>query len=189
MTEAGTARIAPAEPPFPPEVQAVLDRLPAAWAPPFVLFTTLARDTRLFRRFTAGSLTDLERGHLTLRQREVLLDRVTALCRCEYEWGLRMHYYAEAAGLTEAQIRSTVHGSAEDPCWEEGDRVLIRLADALHADCDADDELWRELQAAFSAEAIMELLMLAGFYRTVSYLANGLRLPPEPRVQRPFPQD
>ena len=36
------------------------------------------------------------------------------------------------------------------------------------------------LQSAFSDEGILELLMLAGFYRTVSYLTNALRLPAEP---------
>ena len=50
----------------------------------------------------------------------------------------------------------------------------------LHAECDVDDALWRSLQSAFSDEAILELLMLAGFYRTVSYLTNVLRLPAEP---------
>jgi hypothetical protein len=37
-----------------------------------------------------------------------------------------------------------------------------------------------------SNEAILELLMLAGTYRTVSYLVNGLRLPLEPGARR-FP--
>jgi alkylhydroperoxidase family enzyme len=42
------------------------------------------------------------------------------------------------------------------------------------------------LRAAFSEEAMLELLLLVGFYRTVSYLTNALRLPPEPFAQR-FP--
>jgi hypothetical protein len=33
---------------------------------------------------------------------------------------------------------------------------------------------------------MLELLLLAGFYRTVSYLTNALRLPPEPYAAR-FP--
>ncbi len=33
-------------------------------------------------------------------------------------------------------------------------------------------------------EAVIELLMLAGYYRMVSYLANGLRLPLEPGSPR-----
>jgi hypothetical protein len=46
---------------------------------PLVLFTTLARDERLFERFFAGGL--LDQGQVTLRQREIVIDRTTALCR------------------------------------------------------------------------------------------------------------
>ncbi len=44
----------------------------------------------------------------------------------------------------------------------------------------------RSSRAQFSEEAILELLLLAGFYRTVSYLTNALRLPLEPYAAR-FP--
>jgi alkylhydroperoxidase family enzyme len=64
--------------------------------------------------------------------------------------------------------------------------LLIRACDALHERVDIDDELWTELRSAFSEEALMEVLMLAGFYRTVSYLTNALRLPLEPFAAR-FP--
>jgi alkylhydroperoxidase family enzyme len=50
----------------------------------------------------------------------------------------------------------------------------------LHAQCTIDDALWQSLKLAFSDEGILELLMMAGFYRTVSYLTNVLRLPAEP---------
>ena len=46
--------------------------------------------------------------------------------------------------------------------------------------------LFRSLRANLSEEAILEILMLAGFYRTVSYLTNALRLPCEPYGAR-FP--
>ena len=71
------ARIAPAQPPFEPEVQAWLDRTMPAGKPPLALFTTLARDTRLFVKFFSAGL--LDRGHLTLRQREVVIHRTAAL--------------------------------------------------------------------------------------------------------------
>jgi hypothetical protein len=58
--------------------------------------------------------------------------------------------------------------------------LLIRLCDALAQTCDVDDALWQALRDRFSAEAVMEMLLLAGFYRTVAYLTNVLRLPPEP---------
>jgi len=77
-------------------------------------------------------------------------------------------------------------GGAGDACWEAQDALLIRFCDALHASCDVDDALWTELRARFSEEAILELLLLAGFYRTVSSVTNALRLPLESYAAR-FP--
>jgi alkylhydroperoxidase family enzyme len=174
---ATTPRIAPAEPPYPAQVQARLDALMPPGIPPLMLFRVLARDQRLFERFMAGGL--LDQGHLTLRQREIVIHRVTGRCGAEYEWGVHARFFGRRADLDAAQLHSTVHGAPDDACWTPEEAVLIRLCDALHAACTLDDALWAELRAAFSEEAVMELLMLAGFYRTVAYLANALQLPPE----------
>jgi alkylhydroperoxidase family enzyme len=179
------ARIAPAEPPYAVEVQARLDAIMAPDVPPLLLFRVLARDRRLFGRFMGAGL--LDKGHLTLRQREIVIHRVTARCGSEYEWGVHAHFYGRQAELDAAQLRSTVHGGPDDACWPPQDALLIRFCDALHAECTIDDALWAELSAAFSEEAILELLLLAGFYRTVSYLTNALRLPPERYAAR-FPE-
>ncbi len=129
----------------------------------------------------------LDKGHLTLRQREIVIHRVTGQCRSEYEWGVHVAFFAKRAGLDAAQLHATVHGTApSDDCWSAEDTLLIRFCDTLHAHCTIDDALWTELRAVFSEEAILELLLLAGFYRTVSYLTNALRLPPEPFAAR-FP--
>ena len=176
-----STRVGPAAPPFPPEVQEAIDAVMRG-NPPLVLFTTLARDPRLFNKFFAGGL--LDRGHLTIRQREIVIDRVTGTCGAEYEWGVHVSVYGDKAGLDRGQLTSLVTGGADDPCWSDEERVLIRLCDSLHANCSVDDELWSELAAQHSEEAIIELLMLAGFYRTVSYLVNGLRLPLEPGAAR-----
>jgi alkylhydroperoxidase family enzyme len=66
-----------------------------------------------------------------------------------------------------------------NPGVESEEQVLLHLCDALHAHCDIDHALWNGLRQHFAEEAIIELLMLAGFYRTVSYLTNGLRMPLE----------
>lgn len=75
-------RIAPADRPYPPEIAARFDALMPPGIAPLVLFRVLARDERLFQRFMGGGL--LDKGHLTLRQREIVIDRVTARCgsRC-----------------------------------------------------------------------------------------------------------
>jgi len=177
-------RISPATAPFAAEIQAAFDSIMPPGQPPLALFATLARDPRLFSKFFASSL--LDRGHLTLRQRELVINRTTALCKSEYEWGIHIAIFAAKAKFDEAQIASFVHGSAADACWSDDDRVLLRLCDALHQQCNIDDNLWAQLCNLFSEEAMLELLMLAGFYRTVSYLTNALRLPLEPNSAR-FP--
>jgi alkylhydroperoxidase family enzyme len=182
-----TARIAPAIPPFSPEVRRALDRIMPTGVAPLVLFTTLARDERLFSKIFAGRL--LDRGHLTLRQREIVIDRTTALCCSEYEWGVHASFFAERADLDERQLRSLVHGDAEDECWQGGERLLIRMCDELHHTCALSDRLWTELRRDYSEGALLELLMLAGFYRTISYLTNALRLPLETFAARFPPKD
>lgn len=170
-------RISPAQAPFDPEVQTLFDGVMHG-RPPLRLFTTLARDTRLLKKFFAGGL--LDRGHLSLRQRELVIDRTTALCRSQYEWGVHVALFGERAGLSAPQLRSLADGSPHDACWSEADRALLQMCDQLHHDCTIDDALWQHLRRNFSEPAVLELLMLAGFYRTVSYLTNALQLPMEP---------
>jgi alkylhydroperoxidase family enzyme len=179
-----SARIEPARAPFSPEIQAAFDRIMPPGVPPLTLFTTLARDSRLFQRFRNAAL--LDKGHLTLRQREIVIGRVTALSGSEYEWGVHAAFFAERAGLGPAMLYSLVHGTAGDPCWAPEEIVLIRACDALHASSDIDDSLWAGLREHFSKMALVEVLMLAGFYRTVSCLTNALRLPLESYAAR-FP--
>ena len=176
-----TARIAPAHPPFSADIQSRLDQVMKG-KPPLALFTTLARDERLFMKFFNAGL--LDRGHLSLRQREIVIHRVTALCGSEYEWGMHAAIFAAHAGLDAAQLGALTHGDAQDPHWTTEERCLVRLCDALHAECSIDDALWAALRTHFSEEAMLELLMLAGFYRTVSYLTNALRLPLETNAAR-----
>lgn len=180
-----SVRIDPAVAPFSDAVQSRFDRLMPAGVPPLRLFTMLARDERLFTRFMDGGL--LDKGNLSLRHREIVIDRVTANCGCEYEWSVHVTLFAARAGFTEPQLRSLVHGNADDPCWQEASEcVLIRVCDALHAQANIDDDMWAEFSSLFGEMACVEVLMLAGFYRMVSYLANATRLPPEPYAAR-FP--
>jgi alkylhydroperoxidase family enzyme len=176
-----TLRIAPAQPPFPEEIQTRMDRTMNG-KPPLVLFTTLARDPRLFNKFFDAGL--LDKGNLTLRQREIVINRTTALCGSEYEWGVHIRAFGAHVRFTPAQIQAFVHGGSSDECWPEGERLLLRMADALHKTCNVDEPLWQELKRQFSDEAMLELLMLAGFYRTVSYLTNALNLPLEDNAER-----
>jgi len=177
-------RMAPAQPPYAAKTQACFDRLLPKGMAPLVLFTTLARDQRLFERFMHGA--PLEVVHLSLRQREIVIDRVTALCGSEYEWGVHIAIFARRAGLSDEQVASTAKVGSADPVWSEQERLLLSTCEQLHANCDIDEATWRELQANFPDQAILEILMLAGYYRMISYVTNALKLPLEPFATR-FP--
>ena len=56
------ARIEPVQEPYTEKFAAWLAKTMPPGVPPLTLFTTLARDERLFERFLGGSL--LDRGHL-----------------------------------------------------------------------------------------------------------------------------
>ena len=170
-------RVEPVVPPYPPELQAIFDRIMPPGVPPLSLFTTLARVPRVYERFRAGSL--LDRGPLSLRHREIVIDRTCARCGCAYEWGVHVAFFAQRVALTPEQVRSTLRGDAADPTWSAEERLLIRLVDELHDSASITDGLWKELVAAFSLEQVFEAIALVGFYHTVSFFANGLRLAPE----------
>ncbi|KYK47649.1 carboxymuconolactone decarboxylase [Bradyrhizobium liaoningense] len=182
MSEAAP-RIAPLAPPYPPEIQAQFDRIMRG-APPLVLFRVMAGHSRAWVKFRAGGL--LDPGPLSLRQREIVIDRTCALNGCEYEWGVHVAIFAGPARLTEDEVRATVQGDAASPCWSVGEQALIAAVDALHHHATLSDEEFVALSAHYDEAQILEIMLLCGFYRTVSYLANGLRLPLEDNAAR-FP--
>ncbi|HET7887942.1 MAG TPA: carboxymuconolactone decarboxylase family protein [Bradyrhizobium sp.] len=177
------SRIAPLEPPYAPEIQGQFDHIMRG-APPLMLFRVIASQRRAWEKFTAAGL--LDRGPLSLRQREIAIDRTCALNACEYEWGVHVATFAQAARLIEAEIRATVREGADAACWSEAERALISAVDALHLRSTLSDDEFARLAAHYDEAQIFEIILLCGFYRTVSYLANGLRLPLEERAAR-FP--
>jgi alkylhydroperoxidase family enzyme len=179
------SRIAPLEPPYDPQIQQQFDRIMRG-APPLTLFRVVAGHARAWEKFRAGGL--LDRGPLSLREREIVIDRTCALTGCEYEWGVHVATFAAAAHLTDEQVRATVLGEADAPCWSAAEQALIAAVDALHQRATLSDPEFKALSAHYDDEKIFEIILLCGFYRTVSYLANGLALPLEEKAAR-FPEN
>ncbi len=99
------ARIAPREPPYPEAITTALERIMPPGVAPLTLFRTLAVNERVFLRLMAGGL--LDRGSITLREREIVIDRTCARCGAEYEWGVHVAFFAERVGFTEREIAGT----------------------------------------------------------------------------------
>jgi alkylhydroperoxidase family enzyme len=182
VTEIVTPRIAPLGPPYDPEVDAQLSAMMPPGVPPIALFRTFARNLPMTVAMRGWGAYELSRDlSLPMRDREIVIDRTCARCRCEYEWGVHIAYFAHRVGLDRSQIASLATGSADDACWtEERDRVLIRAVDALHEDSDISDDLWQALSAVFSEANVLDLLLLTGWYHAISFVARAVRVPLEP---------
>src|ERR1700753_2221856 len=147
------SRIAGLDPPYAPEIQEQFDRIMRG-APPLTLFRVVASNARAWEKFRAGSL--LDRGPLSLHEREIVIDRTCALTGREYEWGVHVATFAAPAHLTEAQLRAPVHGSADAPCWSTSEQALIAAVDALHHRATLSDTEFGALSAHYDDAQIFE---------------------------------
>lgn len=177
-------RIAPADEPYPTEIATALARIMPTGVEPLVLFRTMARNPRVFERMFAGGL--LDKGTLSLRQREVVIDRTTARLGAEYEWGVHIAFFADKVGFDAERIAATVRGPADAPCWSDDERALLAAVDDLVDQRSLGDETWARLAAHFDEAQILEVIALAGYYHTISFLCRALDLPLEPYGAR-FP--
>lgn len=177
-------RIAPASAPYAPEVAEDLAKLMPPGMEPIGLFRTLAKNPRVLRRLRKGGL--LDPGRISLRQRELVILRTTALAGAEHEWGVHAAFFAAAAGLDAAALHATVHASPDAAPWTPDESLLLRACDELHATAHLSDDLFAALRERFEEDQILEVLALCGFYRAVSYLVNGAAIAPEPAAPR-FP--
>ena len=175
-------RIAPLEPPHDAETGEQLARMMPAGVPPIALFRTFVRNLPMTRAMGGWGSYELSRDiSVPMRDREIVIDRTCARCGCEYEWGVHIAFFADRVGLTAEQVSSLTHGRSADPCWiDERDRVLIEMVDALHDGSDVDDHLWSRLSAVFDERQLLDLLLLAGWYHAISYVARAARVPLEP---------
>ena len=178
-------RIRPLTPPYDPEVDQRLRAMMPDGVPPIALFRTFAHNLPMTVAMQGWGGYVLGRQlSLGLRDRELLIDRTTARCGCEYEWGVHIAFFAEAAALTAEQITSLTHGRPGDGCWSARDTLLLRLADAVHDGADVPDGLWAQLDAAFSSAELLDALMVCGWYHAISYVARAARVPLEPDAPR-----
>jgi alkylhydroperoxidase family enzyme len=185
-----TPRIEPLTPPYDPDTEASLLKWMPPGSPlePLLLFRTIMVHDGLASRMRALGAGILgPRASVPPQLREVMIHRTCALTSAEYEWGVHAVAFAAPLGLTEDQLRSTVHGSSSDPCWDRRQSAVFELADQLHHTSAIADPLWHELSEEFDSPQILELIVTAGWYHLIAYVCNGARLDPEEWASR-FPQ-
>jgi 4-carboxymuconolactone decarboxylase len=178
---ASAPRIPPLEAPFPDPIADLLNRMnPPGRADILALFRVLAINPELAERTLGlGRYLLGRKAAIGLRDREVVITRACARCGAEYEWGVHVAAFGDAAGFS-ATDRRVMASVIEDPALlAPRDRLLVSMVDQLHDTSHIDDALWEALGAHWSPPQLIELMMLAGWYHAVSYVCNAARVPLE----------
>lgn len=186
MTDRPQPRIQPLEEPFDDETGEVLVKMMPAGVPPIALFRTFARNLPMAMAMRQWGGYELSRQlSLSMRQREIVINRVTALCGCEYEWGVHIAFFADRVKLTREQVVSLTSGESTDSCWTDlCERALIAFVDALHDSAQVSDQQWNALREHLDEQQILDVCMLSGWYHAISFAANVARVPLEAGAPR-----
>lgn len=181
-----TPRIAALQPPYDSDTDTQLRSMMPPGVEPIGLFRTFVRNLPMTQAMGGWGGYELGRElSLSMRHRELVIDRTCARCGCEYEWGVHVAFFADRVGLATEQIRSITHGRPDDDCWtDRGEVLLLRAVDALHDASDIDDDLWAELAGEFSDSQLLDVLLLCGWYHAISFTARGARVDLEPGAPR-----
>jgi hypothetical protein len=94
-----------------------------------------------------------------------------------YEFGQHT-VIGQQAGLTAEEVRRLAHESLDG--WSDEDQALIAMADELCRDNLVSDSTWAKLAQRWSEPELIELLIVAGFYRLVSGFLNSAGVQLEP---------
>jgi len=145
------------------------------------IFTTLANNPGLMRKWLPFGGKLLMAGSLDARTRELLILRTAYNVGCDYEWGQHVSM-AREAGLSDDEIARIPEGSAADG-WSRDDLVLILACDELCTERDLGDATWERLSARFDAKQLVEVPMLVGHYAMLAGTLKALRVERDPGVE------
>lgn len=114
-------------------------------------------------------------GDLPARDREMIILRTAYLNRSTYEWS---HHcpLAKRAGLSDTDIaRIGSHPDAEE--WSAQDKALLAAVDELHRRSTISSTTGHQLAQHYQPRQLLELIYLAGTYRTVTTMLHACQVP------------
>lgn len=103
---------------------------------------------------------------LSVRQRELLVLRVAALRRCDYEWAQHA-VIARDAGISDDEIARAGNGP-DAPGWSDLERAMLAAVDELVADAEISEATWETLRAELDERQLLDLIFTVGAYEVLA---------------------
>jgi 4-carboxymuconolactone decarboxylase len=138
---------------------------------PLNIFGALGHHPKLLKRFNLMGGFILNKGLLPERERELVILRIGWNAQAVYEFGQHT-VIGLRCGLTDDEIMALTK-APDAHSWSADDLALIAMADELAADDFVSDATWAALAARWNDAELVELLVVAGFYRLVSGFLNS----------------
>jgi alkylhydroperoxidase family enzyme len=157
----------------------LLESAPGGTGEPMNIFTTLAHQPELFRRWLGfgGALLN---GRLRGRLRELVILRTSARVDGSYEWAHHIEL-GEAQAITLAEM-AELGGNLGGTAWSPLERAALDAVDETVDNGAVADGTWSVLARDLDAGELVELVMLIGHYLMLATVLRSLRVPIEPKA-------
>jgi len=147
---------------------------------PLNIFLTLAKNEGLSTGFMQLGGYLLGRNFtVPRREREIVILRVGWRSGSDYEFGQHT-VIGRRVGLTDEEIARLATESLGG--WSDADAALVAMSDELCADNVVGDDTWARLSTRWSEQQLLDLIVLAGFYRLVSGFLRSVGVQREPET-------
>jgi len=155
----------------------LLSTFPRGTEEPMHIFTTLARQPELFRRWLGfgGALLS---GRLHGRLRELVILRTAFRFDGRYEWAHHIELGA-AQGVTTAEV-AALGGDLSTVEWDPFELAALAAVDETADEGTVTDATWATLAQRLDSGELVELLMLIAHYIMLSTVLRSLRVQLEP---------
>jgi len=135
------------------------------------IFGTLAHHPHALQHGVALGGAFMFRSKIGDRAREIVIIRVARNTKCAYEYAQHLKL-APAWGLPEEQCVALLHTEIGD-AFDDLEKAIVRAVDELCADDVVSDETWATLATQWDDQQLVEVVMLAGYYRMLAGLLNS----------------
>jgi len=138
---------------------------------------TLAHHPALAKAFCTFNAHVAGASTLVVRDREIVILRLSWLRRSEYEFVQHL-ILGKRAGLSDEELERLQQG-ADAPGWSAEDADLIRAVDELHGLSKITPPTWARLAQRYSQVQMLDLLFLVGCYDALALAINSIGTPIE----------
>jgi alkylhydroperoxidase family enzyme len=147
------------------ETKRLLEQLPVK----LNIFRMMANAPTCFRPLVTLGTAILSQQKLSAKLRELAILRVASLSSAKYEWVQHVPI-AEVVGATKAQIEAIERGSLEADCFDDVERLVLRVTTELVQDVRVSDGTFAEAKTRLSPQEVVELVLAVGYYMMIARL-------------------